>query len=130
MRIHPSEQGLAGFTFQNRFFFYRNCPFGAVFSQHCLFHEVIFTSHAVFLFVDDFLLTQNCDILPVSAVMISMLCLILKVPISWKICTLGPQVVWIGWRFDLSEGLVSLHPNQRQKLLQLIDDLLKHRKVS
>lgn len=84
----------------------------------------------MFLFVDDFLLTQNCDILPVSAVMISMLCLILKVPISWKICTLGPQVVWIGWRFDFSEGLVSLHPNQRQKLLQLIDDLLKHRKVS
>ena len=88
IRVHPSEQGLLGFTFQNRLFFYRTCPFGAIFSQHWwgrlgsfllrLWREVLFMSHALFLFVDDFLLTQDFQVLPVSAVILVMLCQILS----------------------------------------------------
>ena len=33
-RIKNSEQGLLGFTWQDELYFFRCCPFGAVFSQH------------------------------------------------------------------------------------------------
>ena len=38
--------------------------------------------------------------------------------------------MWIGWQFDFNAGLISLHPDKKNKLLQLIADLKKHKKVS
>ncbi|CAE6910823.1 unnamed protein product [Symbiodinium sp. CCMP2592] len=67
-RIRDSEQGLLGFTWQNALYFFRCCPFGAVFSQHwwgrvggCtlrLLHTLLFLAHVGLLFVDDFIFSQ------------------------------------------------------------------------
>ena len=68
------HQGLVGFTFQGKIFFYRVCPFGATFSAFWwgrlgawlvrLFHRLIWVQHGLWLFVDDFLLTQPKQVLP------------------------------------------------------------------
>ena len=121
-------------------FFYRCCPFGATFSQHWwgrlggfllrFWHEVLFLPHAMFLFVDDFLLTQDAQLLPISATILILLCQMFNIPCSWKKCVLHHSLTWIGWAFNFCAGLVSLHPDKSAKMLQLILDLQKHRKVS
>ena len=57
------EQGLVGFTLNNRLYFYRVTPFGAVFSAHWwarlggfllrVFHRLIWWAHTGLLYVDD-----------------------------------------------------------------------------
>ena len=76
-RIVLSEhhRGLVGFTFQKRIFFYKVCPFGATFSAFWwgrlgawlvrVLHRLIWVQHGLWLFVDDFLLTQSHTVLPV-----------------------------------------------------------------
>ena len=53
--IHPSEQGLVGFAWQGKLYFYKVCPFGATFSAHWwsrlggfllrLAHRLLFLPH-------------------------------------------------------------------------------------
>ena len=45
----------------------------------------------------------------------------MKIPISWKKSVIAKELQWIGWRFNFSAGLVSLDPNKRKKLINLID---------
>ena len=63
--IRESERGLLGFSHAGRLYFYRVAPFGAIFSAHWwgrlggflfrLWHLLIYIKHALWLYVDDFL---------------------------------------------------------------------------
>ena len=82
--LHPDEQGLVGFTLNDRLYFYRVTPFGAVFSAHWwarlggfllkIFHRLLWCAHSGLLYVDDYFFTQRQDMMPLSA---TMLCLFL-----------------------------------------------------
>ena len=77
----------------------------------------------------DFLLTQPKSILPLFATLLALFCRVFRIPLSWRKCTLGPMVDWIGWRFNFFNGLVSLHPD-KQKLIAQMEELLNHRHCS
>ena len=131
------HQGLVGFTFRGKIFFYRVCPFGATFSAFWwgrlgawlvrTFHRLIWIQHGLWLFVDDFLLTQAKQVLPLFATLLAIFCQVFRTPLSWRKCTLGPMIDWVGWRFNFFNGLVSLHPDKQDKLISLINELLAHR---
>ena len=44
---------------------------------------------------------------------------------SWHKTACGPQVTWIGWRIDVQRWLVSITSEKREKILSLIDTLLR-----
>ena len=134
------HRGLVGFTFQKRIFFYKVCPFGATFSAFWwgrlgawlvrILHRLIWVQHGLWLFVDDFLLTQSQAVLPVFAILLAIFCRVFRIPLSWRKCTLGPLIDWIGWRFNFYNGIVSLHPAKQDKLIAHIEELLKHRQCT
>ena len=140
MAVQACDRGFLSFKFRNRHYFYKVCPFGAVFSAHYwarlggfllrLFHMLCFLSHAGFLFVDDFFMIQEECMMPVSATMICCLCLICKVPVSWKKCEIGPNLTWIGWKFRINIGLIILPDSKREKLLDLCHKLRHSDKCS
>ena len=113
--LHEREQGLVGFTLNNRLFFYRVTPFGAVFSAHWwgrlggfllrIFHRLIWWAHTGLLYVDDYFFTQCSDMMPVSATLLCFFCQICKIPTSWGKCELGGSLQWIGWQFPPYGGL-------------------------
>ena len=92
--LKQSEQGLVGFTMDGRIFFYRVCPFGASFSAAWwsrlgafllrIFHRLIWLSHVAMLYVDDFFIFQDAQVLPCTASLLCIFCLLTQVPISWK----------------------------------------------
>ena len=116
--LHPDEQGLVGFTLNDRLYFYRVTPFGAVFSADWwarlggfllrIFHRLIWWAHSGLLYVDDYFFTQCHDMMPISATMLCIFCQICKIPISWAKCELGSSLQWIGWHFHLSSVLNSI----------------------
>ena len=124
---------LAGFQFKGRLFFYRVCPFGAVFSAlywsslgGCLlrlFHFLTWLSHAGFLYVDDLFMFQDAKVMPLSASMISIMCQLCCIPVSWKKCEIGQDITWIGWRWQISAGVVSIPVAKMRKLHNLIGKL-------
>ena len=141
-RIVSAEhhQGVVGFTFRGKIFFYRVCPFGAAFSAFWwgrlgawlvrAFHRLIWIQHGLWLFVDDFLLTQPKHVLPLFAALLAIFCRVFRLPLSWHKCTLGPMVDWIGWRFNFFNGIASLRPDKQDKLITQIEELLKHRQYN
>ena len=71
--LHPDEQGLVGFTLNDRLYFYRVTPFGAVFSAHWwarLGGFLLWWAHTGLLCVDDYFFTQCHDMMPISATML------------------------------------------------------------
>ena len=134
-RIKSSEQGLLGFTWQDELYFFRCCPFGAVFSQHwwgrvggCtlrLLHTLIFFAHMGLLFVDDFIFSQAFSLLPLTGAMICLFLQVVGIPVSWKKLQISCRVDWIGWRLCFSSGTVSLRDEKRLRLLETVRSLLK-----
>ena len=137
--IHPSEHGLVGFSWDNKIYFYKVCPFGATFSAHWwsrlggfilrVFHKLLYLPHCALLYVDDFIIIQEAKVLPLSAALLSLFCRAISLPISWKKCELSHTITWIGWKFNFHSGLISVHPAKQQKLLDLVASLLKHNRV-
>ena len=137
--VRQSEQGLLMLQYRGRLYHYQVAPFGAKFSQHWwgrlgafllrFFHVFLYLKHAMYLFVDDYLLTSTTTLLPLQAIFVCLLCRIFCVPISWKKCTLGARQTWIGWQFDFHAGLISLHRDKQSKLLRMIADLRKHSRI-
>jgi hypothetical protein len=129
--IRESERGLLGFSHAGRLYFYKVAPFGAIFSAHWwgrlgaflvrLWHLLIYIKHSLWLYVDDFLFSQNWKVLPLSSTFICIFFQLMKLPISWKKSVISKELQWIGWRFNFSAGLVSLDPTKRKKLINLID---------
>ena len=138
--IKEDHRGLVGFSLNNKLYFYKVCPFGAKFSAFWwgrlgafwtrLFHQIIYVAHALFLFVDDWLLVQRLDILPVTAALMTLFIQAFRLPISWRKAELDRQVNWIGWTLNFSTGIIKLQTSKRDKLLSLITDLLKRPKTS
>ena len=138
--LHPTHRGLVGFSFQGRLYFYKVCPFGARFSAWWwarlgsfftrLFHRIIYISHALFLFVDDYLMVQRMDILPISAALLSLVVQAFKLPISWRKADLHKEISWIGWTFNFSTGQVKLQQAKRVKMMKLIQELLQKPKTT
>ena len=138
--LHPSHRGLVGFSFQGRLYFYKVCPFGARFSAWWwarlgsfftrLFHRIIYISHALFLFEDDYLMVQRMDVLPISAALLSLVVQAFKLPISWRKADLHKEISWIGWTFNFSTGQVKLQQAKRDKMMKLIQELLQKPKTT
>ena len=134
-RIAVAERyrGLLGFQFRNTLYFYKVCPFGATFSAHFwsrlggfllrLWHRLVWLPHAGFLYVDDFYMFQCKQLLSVSATLICALCLICKIPVSWKKCEIGPTIRWICWILNVRIGIIMIPTDKRQKLAQLLKKL-------
>lgn len=107
------------------------CPFEAVFSAHFwsptwrfrLFHSLTWLAHVGFLYVDDLFMFQDETVLPLSAATICILCQICAIPVSWKKCELGSSIQWIGWRWHISVGHVTLPMNKLDKLRAMVDRL-------
>ena len=137
--LHPTHRGLVGFSFKGKLFFYRVCPFGAKFSAWWwarlgsfftrFIHHLIYIAHALFLFVDDYLMVQRMDILPISAALIALMVQAFGLPISWRKADLHREVNWIGWTFNFSNGMIKLQSSKREKMLKLIKELLQHPKT-
>ena len=138
--VAPDQRGLLGFWFSGTLYFYKVCPFGAIFAQHFwgrmgsfilrFFHALIFVRHSLFLFVDDFLLSQEHDVLPLYATMVCIACQMFQIPISWKKCVLHHTIVWIGWQFDFKSGLIQLEKAKITKLQGMIERLTTSSRVS
>ena len=138
--VKEPDRGFLLFQFQNRYFYYKVCPFGAVFSAHYwarlggamlrLFHMLCFLAHAGFLFVDDLLMMQAARMMPVSASMICALAIIAKIPVSWKKCELSNTLIWTGWKFHFQIGIISIPDAKRTKLLDLCRKLMNTSKCS
>lgn len=137
--VRHSERGLLGFSFQRRLFFYKVCPFGAVFSAHWwgrlgsfwvrFLHQLIYVAHAIFLFVDDFMILQPFDVLPATAALVTLTMQAFCLPISWKKAELDSVITWIGWHFDFRCGTIRLQTNKQAKLLSQIKDMLNSARV-
>ena len=138
--VHPDHRGLLGFQHQGKLFFYSVCPFGAIFSAHFwsrvggfflrTFHILTWLAHASFLYVDDFLMYQQSQMMPVSACMICILVQLVNLPISWKKCELDVSMTWIGWKFNFRCGYVELPENKLQKIRHLLKKLRRSDKTS
>ena len=138
--LKQSEQGLVGFTMDGRIFFYRVCPFGASFSAAWwsrlgafllrIFHRLIWLSHVAMLYVDDFFIFQDAQVLPCTASLLCIFCLLTQVPISWKKCELGTKLKWIGWNFHISSGFLTVPEDKIQKVSQYLNDLLAGNRTS
>ena len=138
--VKEQDRGFLLFKFQGRYFYYKVCPFGAVFSAHYwarlggaflrLFHMLCFLAHAGFLFVDDLLMMQAAQMMPISASMICALAIISKIPVSWKKCELNHTLIWTGWKFHFQIGIVTIPDSKRTKLLGLCRKLLTSSKCS
>ena len=63
---------------------------------------------------------QDSKVMPISVSMIAILCQICCIPVSWKECELGCDITWIGWRWQISAGVVSIPHAKMQKLQDLI----------
>ena len=137
--LRDNEQGLLGFSLNDSLYFYRVCPFGATFSAYWwqrlggwilrFFHHAVWIPHASWLYVDDYLWLQHRDVLPLVATFLALLCRILNIPISWKKTELDISIHWIGWSFHFSAGYIEIPQDKRTKLLQYIQQLLRHSRI-
>ena len=137
--IKESHRGLLGFSHRSSFYFYKVAPFGAIFSANWwgrlgsfwvgFLYQAIFVAHALFLFVDDFMLPQRQDVLPFTAAFLCSLMQAFCLPISWHKADLHCALDWIGWRFNFSIGAIYLQERKRSKLLELIFQMISHSRI-
>ena len=137
IRVRKSDQGLLGVQAGGRHFFYQVCPFGATFSALWFarlgsffvraLHLLIFVRHALFLYVDDFLLIQDLEVLDITASLCVTFCVCFGIRLSWKKLQLGPVVVWIGWELNFHAGAFSVPQDKRDRLRSLITAMLQQR---
>lgn len=132
--VKPTERGLLGFNLDGKLHFYKVAPFGAVFSASWwgrlsgflmrTFHRLIWIKHCGWIYVDDFLLMQDAQILPLTACFLVIFCQALNIPLSWKKCELASEVKWIGWTINAKIGVIRLPEEKRERLLTLIQQLI------
>ena len=144
-RVRPSDQGLPGITLprQNasgsRYLFYQICPFGANFSALWFqklgsffirtLHLWIWLRHALFGYVDDFLLLQGDEVISLFAALTLAFCAMFGIPVSHSKLQLGRGIMWIGWRFGFGSGTFSVPLDKYAKLKRLLQKALASRHV-
>lgn len=133
--LHPDEQGLVGFSLNQRLFFYRVTPFGATFSASWwsrlggwilrFWHLLIWWPHVGLLYVDDFLFFMKKSGMPLTAALLRMSCQLFGIPVSWKKTVIGPAITWIGWTFHFRAGTVTIPADKLDKMIKYIDLLIR-----
>ncbi|CAE7592117.1 unnamed protein product [Symbiodinium sp. KB8] len=115
-RVREQDIGLLGIRQQERLLFYKVCPFGATLVSHwfarlggfftrCL-HLLIWLSHVLLLYVDDFLLFQNSQVLPLSAALSLAFCVSRKQPdkllglLQWILHGMPTLRPWLSSLYD------------------------------
>ena len=139
VRLHPSQQGLVLFQFNQRTYHYTVAHFGARFSAWWwqrlggqilrLLHHFLHSPHRGWIYVDDLLLMlhRRCFLEQVTLVVVFLL--LLNTPISWKKAQLGDRITWIGWEINFQFDIVQLTESKVAKLVGVIEDLLQHKQA-
>ena len=135
IKIHPQDQGLLCFWYQDVLFKSTTLNFGARASGYFwarvaglmvrTFHRLLHVKHALFQYVDDLLVLLEATTSPIWMGILTIACQILGIPMSWHKTDWGPSVTWIGWHIDVHRWVVSITPTKRDKILMQIDALLK-----
>ena len=88
---------------------------------HRLGHQLLYVSHAGFLFVDDWLWLCSSHVAPLLASASLLFYAALGVPFSWHNMDWGTQLRWIGWDFDFTFGAVSIPSAKLDRQLHFLD---------
>ena len=128
--VHEREQGLCCFVLEGVWYVYRSCFFGAKWSAYWwsrvgawlvrMLHRFVYVRHGLCLYVDDGFLLLPKSVAPLVASAALMFLTSLGVPLSWRKLVLGPDLVWIGWRFKFSAGHALLPSDKVKKLQDLL----------
>ena len=134
MKIARCDQALLAFSFEGRFFTSKTLNFGARASAFWwarlagtllrLSHKIVWVSHLLWGYVDDFLGGFRGSTAPISASLWVLLFLVLGVPLSWHKATWGPVSVWIGWEIDLQSWACELPLAKVSKIVDQLEELL------
>ncbi|CAE7363847.1 spn-E, partial [Symbiodinium necroappetens] len=135
IRVRESEQGLLGVRVGPKFFFYKVCPFGAAFSAFWFallgaffvraLRRLIYISHFLALYVDDFLGYQSATVAEMSLCITLCFCGAFGIPLCWKKLQFGCCIRWIGWELDFDMGCVSIPTDKLEKLAECISLALR-----
>ncbi|CAE7488632.1 spn-E [Symbiodinium necroappetens] len=135
IRVRESEQGLLGIRVGQKFFFYKVCPFGAAFSAFWFsrlgaffvraLHRLIYISHFLALYVDDFLGYQAATVAEMSLCITLCFCGAFSIPLSWKKLQFGCHIKWIGWELDFEMGCVYIPTDKLEKSVEYISLALR-----
>ena len=133
IKVHPKDQALLTFSWQDRYFVCRNLNFGARPSSFwwarvagCLVrlsHAILFLQHLLWDYVDDFLAGFQRSTVPLHLSTWIVLFLVLNVPISWHKCAMAPEVLRLGWSINLWSWKVELGEQKRCVLMAQIRTL-------
>ena len=135
IRVRESEQGLLGIRVGPKLFFYKVCPFGAAFSAFWFarlgaffvrtLHRLIYISHFLALYVDDFLGYQSATVAEMGLCITLCFCSAFAVPLSWKKLQFGCNIRWIGWELHFDMGCVYIPTDKLEKLVEHISTALR-----
>eukprot|EP00435_Cladocopium_sp_Y103_P043837 s2142_g12.t1 len=135
VKVAEEEQGFSCFIFENRWFHYRSCYFGARRSAYWFsrvgafimrqLHRFIRIRHGAFLYVDDGLCLFPSDVAPLLACVGLLFMCAIGIPFSWEKMVLGREFAWLGWQFNVAELAVTIPLNKREKILPLLSSLFK-----
>ena len=140
IRIRERDRGLVGIkTEDDRYFWYKVCPFGTSFSALWwqrlsswfvrALHLLLHIAHTLKMFVDDLLATQDATLMPLSGAAILAFAGAFGVPISWSKLQLSHSVLWIGWQINYRAGTFGIPPAKVERLLEAVQRLLGSSKV-
>ncbi|CAE7256654.1 unnamed protein product [Symbiodinium microadriaticum] len=134
LKVARCDQALLAFSFEGRFFISKTLNFGARASAFWwarvagsllrLSHKIVWVSHLLWGYVDDFLGGFRGSTAPISASLWVLLFLVLGVPLSWQKAAWGPVTVWIGWEIDLRSWSCELPPAKISKILDQLEELI------
>ena len=133
VKVAEGQQGYSCFIFDNRWFHYNCCYFGARWSAYWFsrvgsfilrhLHLWIRIAHGAFLYVDDGLCLLPSKVAPlVSCTCLLFLCA-LGAPLSWEKLAFGKVFTWLGWRFDLCALEARMPQQKADKLLPQLSSL-------
>ena len=132
--VAKCDQALLAFTFEGRVFTSNTLNFGARASAFWwarvggallrLSHLIIWLTHLLWGYVDDFLGGFRQDVAPISASLWFVLLMVLRVPLSWSKCSWSSECTWIGWDINLETWMCGLPSIKVSKVLAQIEELL------
>ena len=139
IKIAPCDQALLTFSFEGKYYTCNTLNFGARASSFWwgrvsgalmrLTHQIVFLSHLLWHYVDDFLGAFPAKTAPLHGSLWVILFLVLNVPMSWSKCCWGPLVRWIGWDICVGSWMIFLPSEKTDKLLQTLKSFLKQHRI-
>ena len=136
--VRESDRGLLGQRQQERLFFDRVCPFGAIVSHSMSTWDIQISrcGHLVKSRLSERTsgtkkspLWQNEKVLPLGATLILAFCSCFQIPLSWRKLQLGPAITWIGWEINFG-GLLCSAPGETHQAATSASGVPHHRLLS